>query len=104
MSRALALEIPVPDPIESPGKSASPSRTELEKIAAELPRHTARRKVSEEELRDVAVDGRVEARVETSERAQAAALLRRQLLPALHALPAEDRLLLKLHCRDGLSI
>jgi DNA-directed RNA polymerase specialized sigma24 family protein len=30
--------------------------------------------------------------------------LREALLPALRALPAEDRLLLKLHCRDGLSM
>jgi DNA-directed RNA polymerase specialized sigma24 family protein len=80
------------------------SRTELEKIAAELPWRTARRRVGEEELRDVAVDGRVETRVEEDERTRAAILLRRKLLPAVRALSAEDRLLLKLHCRDGLSM
>jgi DNA-directed RNA polymerase specialized sigma24 family protein len=79
-------------------------RTELERIAGAFPRRVARRQVDEEELRKVAVDGRVEARIEEHERRQAARLLREALLPALRALPAEDRLLLKLHCRDGLSM
>jgi DNA-directed RNA polymerase specialized sigma24 family protein len=80
------------------------SPAELERIAVELPRRTERRRVGEEELRDLAVHGSVEARVEAGERAQAAILLRREVLPALRALPAEDRLLLKLCCRDGLTM
>jgi RNA polymerase sigma factor (sigma-70 family) len=80
------------------------SRAQLERIAGELPRRPARRWVGEEELREVTAGGRVEARVEAGERTQAALLLRRELLPALCALPAEDRLLLKLCCRDGLTM
>jgi RNA polymerase sigma factor (sigma-70 family) len=79
-------------------------RTELEKIAGAFPRRVARRHVGEDELRGVAVDSRIEARIEENERRQAASLLRKALLPALRALPADDRLLLKLHCRDGLSM
>lgn len=80
------------------------SRADLERIAVELPRRIERRQVGEEELRNVAVDGRVEARIEEKERIQAARRLREALLPAFRALSAEDRLLLKLHCQDGLSM
>lgn len=80
------------------------SRAELERLATRLPQKAARRWVGEEELQTIAVDGRVEERVETRERASLAARLRDELLPRLHALPAEDRLLLKLHFRDGLTI
>jgi RNA polymerase sigma factor (sigma-70 family) len=79
-------------------------RIDLERIARTFPRRVARRQVGEGELREVAVDGRLEARIEENERRQAASRLREALLPALRALPAEDRLLLKLHCRDGLSM
>jgi len=84
------------------GVSLSPA--ELERIAVALPRRTGRRQVGEEVLRDVAVDGRVEARIEAKERLQAARKVRATLLPALRSLPAEERLLLKLHCEDGLSM
>ena len=80
------------------------SPAELETIAGELPRRTERQWVGEEELRDLAVSGSVEARVEAGERRKAAIRLRRELLPALRALSAEDLVLLKLSCRDGLAI
>lgn len=80
------------------------SSDELEKIAVALPRRTERRRVGEEELHDVAIHGFVEARIQEEERRDAATLLRRALLPALQSLSAEDRLLLKLFCRDGLTI
>lgn len=80
------------------------SPAELERIAVALPRRIERRLVDEKELRDVASPGSVEVRVQTEERRKAAALLRRALLPALRALPAEDRLLLKLSCRDGMTM
>jgi RNA polymerase sigma factor (sigma-70 family) len=84
------------------GVALSPA--ELERIAAGLPRRTERRRVGEEELLRVPADGRVEARVEDGERARTAARLREKLLPLFQALPAEDRLLLKLHYRDGHSL
>jgi RNA polymerase sigma factor (sigma-70 family) len=77
---------------------------ELERIASGLPRRTQRRRVSEEELRDIPVDGRVEARVEDRERSQTAARLQEVLLPLLRTLPAEECLLFKLHYWDGLSM
>lgn len=80
------------------------SPAELERMAGELPRRTERRWVGEEELCDVACHGSVEARVEAGERRTAAVLLRQALLQALRELSAEDRLLLKLSCRDGLTM
>jgi len=80
------------------------SRAEIEAIAVQLPRRVERRQVGEDELHDITVDGRVEERVEDAERGQAARRLQEALLPELRALSAEERLLLKLHCRDGLSM
>lgn len=80
------------------------SRGEWEDIASRLPRRVERRRVGEEGLRQVAVDGQVEARVEQRELARTAAQLRDILLPLLHDLPAESRFLLKLHYREGFSI
>lgn len=84
------------------GVSRSPA--ELERVAAALPQRIERRWVSEEELRDIPVDGRVEARVEDRERSQTATRLQEALLPLLRALPAEEHLLFKLHYGDGLSM
>jgi RNA polymerase sigma factor (sigma-70 family) len=84
------------------GSRLSPE--ELEQIAVALPRRIERRHVGEETLRDVAVDGRVAARIEAKERIKEARQLEAALLPALQSLPAEERLLLKLHCEDGLSM
>ncbi|MFL6202443.1 MAG: RNA polymerase sigma factor [Thermoanaerobaculia bacterium] len=80
------------------------SQDELERLAAKLPRRVQRRRVGEEELLRVPVDGQVESRIEDAERARTAARLRELLIPILKSLPAEDRLLLKLHFWDGLSM
>lgn len=80
------------------------SRTEIEQLAARLPQKTDRRWVGEEELQKVAIDGRVEERVEDGERARLAAQVQAELVPRLRSLPAEERLLLKLCFRDGFSM
>jgi RNA polymerase sigma factor (sigma-70 family) len=71
---------------------------------AELHQRPGRRRVGEEELLQIPVDGQVEARIEERERASAAERLREALAPLLRSLPAEDRLLLKLCFFKGLSI
>ena len=80
------------------------SRTELEKLATSLTRRLERRRVGEEELLRIPVDGQVESRIEDSERARVEEELRALLTPLLRSLPAEDRLLLKLYFWDGLSM
>ena len=80
------------------------STAELERIAAGLPRRMERRRVGEEELQRVAVDGQVESRLEDGERARTAGRLRETLPSLLRTLPAEELLLLRLHYRDGLSM
>jgi RNA polymerase sigma factor (sigma-70 family) len=84
------------------GVSLSPS--ELEQIAACLPRRLEKRRVGERELHGVPVDGRVESRLEDAECARTAVRLRRALSLLLGGLPAEQRLLLKLYYRDGWSM
>jgi len=83
---------------------SSLSRQDLERIADSLPERSDRRTVGEEELLRIGVDGKVEERVEGRESARLAARFRQRLLALLRALPAEDRLLLKLHFRDGLTL
>jgi RNA polymerase sigma factor (sigma-70 family) len=80
------------------------SHLELEEIAAGLPGRAKRRQIGEEELGQVPIDGRVEDRVRHRELAPTATRLLDVLLPLINNLPAETRLLLKLHYRDGLSI
>jgi RNA polymerase sigma factor (sigma-70 family) len=63
-----------------------------------------RRWVGEEELLQIPVDGQVEIRIEEEEQACMAERLRNELIPLLQALPAEDRLLLKLCFLEGLSM
>jgi RNA polymerase sigma factor (sigma-70 family) len=86
------------------GHGVSLSRAELERMAASLRRGTERRRVSEDELLRIPVDGKVESRVEEGERARTEERLRELLTPLLRSLPAWDRLLLKLHYWDGLSM
>ena len=81
-----------------------PSHAELERIAARLPRRTGRRRVDEEELEGIPVDGRVEAGLEGQERAGLADRVREVLRALLQELPDADRLLLCLHFRDGLTL
>jgi RNA polymerase sigma factor (sigma-70 family) len=85
-----------------PGTSLS--RKELERISSELPRRVERQWVGEEELARIAVDGGVETRIQDGERGLMASHLRTVLLPLLRNLRPEDRLLLKLHYRDGFSL
>lgn len=80
------------------------SRAELEQIAAGLPRRLNRRRVSEEELLRLPIDGQVEERIEERERSEAAARLQKLLTPLLEALPAESRLLIELYYRNGQSM
>ncbi|HTG34594.1 MAG TPA: sigma-70 family RNA polymerase sigma factor [Thermoanaerobaculia bacterium] len=80
------------------------SREELERLAGRLPERIERRIVGEEELSRIAVDGNVEERVREGEGARLAARVHERLLALLRALPAEDRLLLKLHFQDSLTI
>jgi RNA polymerase sigma factor (sigma-70 family) len=80
------------------------SRPELERIARCLPQRPPRRRVGEEELQQIGIDGRVCARIEDGERDRLASHLQELLLPLLQSLPAEDRRLLKLHYWDGLSM
>lgn len=51
-----------------------------------------------------AADGQVESRIEDDERARTEERLCELLAPLVQSLPAQDRLLLKLHYRDGLSM
>ncbi|HSS49299.1 MAG TPA: sigma-70 family RNA polymerase sigma factor [Thermoanaerobaculia bacterium] len=76
----------------------------LEEIAAGLPWRFERRRVGEEELRRISVDGRIEDYVERKELACTAVRFRGVFDSLLRELPAESRLLLKLHYRDGLSV
>jgi RNA polymerase sigma factor (sigma-70 family) len=80
------------------------SRTELEGLAVRLPRRSGHWRADEEELLQIPVDGQVESRLDDRERALVATHLRELLLPALRSLPAEERLLLKLHYWDHLSL
>lgn len=80
------------------------SRDELERMATALPRRSERRRVGEEELLRITVDGQVESRIEEAERSRTEEQLRVLLAPLLQSLPNEDRLLLKLHFWDGLSM
>jgi RNA polymerase sigma factor (sigma-70 family) len=80
------------------------SRAELERMAASLTRRTERRRVSEEELLRIPVDGQVEVRVEDAERTRTEEQLQVLLMPLLQSLAAEERLLLKLHYWEGLSM
>ena len=80
------------------------SRAEIERMASSLTRRTERRRVSEDELLRIPVDGQVECRVEDAERARVEEeilVLMNRLLPSLSA---EDRLLLKLYFWEGLSM
>jgi RNA polymerase sigma factor (sigma-70 family) len=80
------------------------SRAELERMAGSLTRRMERRRVSEEELLRIPVDGQVESRIEDAERSRTEEQLRVLLTPLLRSLSAEDRLLLKLHYWDSLSM
>jgi RNA polymerase sigma factor (sigma-70 family) len=98
--------LPIDEAIERmrSAHGVSLSRAELEQMAASLRRTAERRRVSEEELLRIPIDGQVEGRIEQGERARTEERLRELLPPLLRSLPARDRLLLKLHYWDGLSM
>jgi RNA polymerase sigma factor (sigma-70 family) len=82
----------------------SPAPDDVARLAAAVPWRQQRRRVGDEELLEIAVDGQVEARIEEKERASTANRLRELLVPLLESLPAEDRLLLRLSFFEGLSM
>jgi hypothetical protein len=71
----------------------------LKRIASTLPRRIEGRRIEQDELRRVPVDGQVESRLEDRERSVDALRLREALSYLLHSLPAED-LLLKLYYQE----
>lgn len=73
-------------------------------LAASFRRRLDRRTVSDLVLLETPVDGQVESRVEEEERARIEKRLGDLLIPLLQSLPAEERLILKLHFFDGLSM
>ncbi len=76
----------------------------FERMAASFRRGTERRRVSEDELLRIPVDGKVESRIEEAEHVRTEERLRELITPLLRSLPARDRLLLKLHYWDNLSM
>ena len=84
------------------GVTLPPEATD--RLAGVLPWRQRHRKAGEEELLQIPVDGQVETRIEEQELARTVSRLCEQLLPLLRALPAEDRLLLRAHFLEGLSI
>ena len=80
------------------------SRAEIERMAASLRRGPERRRVGEEELLRIPVDGEVESRIQEGERARTEERIHEVLSSLLRSLPARDRLLLKLYYWDGLSM
>jgi RNA polymerase sigma factor (sigma-70 family) len=77
-------------------------RAELDAIAGRLPNRVRRRFESEEALADVAADQRpLDEGVADQERAVTAARVQAALATAMHALDAQDRLIVALRFRDG---
>jgi RNA polymerase sigma factor (sigma-70 family) len=79
-------------------------QAEIEQMAASLRWRMQRRRVGDEELLRIPVDGEVEKRIEDGERTSLENQLQELLAPLLQSLPAEDSRLLKLHYWDGLSM
>ncbi len=76
----------------------------LREMAARLPARTPRRMEGEAALAGVAGAERVEQGLEDEERAAVLARARETVEGALSGFPVEDRLVLKLHFIDGLSV
>ena len=80
------------------------STEEVESFAAALPWRQERRLLNEEELLRIPIDGQVESRIEEKERICTEDRLRERLAPLLRSLSVEERLLLRLHFFEGLSM
>jgi DNA-directed RNA polymerase specialized sigma24 family protein len=77
---------------------------ELERIAGRLPRRLRRRRVGDERLLRMPVDGRVERGFDEEAAARVTARVREILPPLLRSLPEDGLRVLELHYRDGVSI
>jgi RNA polymerase sigma factor (sigma-70 family) len=99
-------ELPLDEAIERMRREHGVTRptAELEGIAGRLPRRAPRRRVGEEELLRVPVDGRLERGLDEEAAARVAARLQEVLPSLLRTLPDEGLRLLELHYRDGVSI
>ena len=84
--------------------AAAFSRARLEQIALSLPRRIERRTEGEEEILRLAIEDPFEEEAQAREDARLTNPLRGKLLHLLRDFPAKDRLLLKLHYQDGLTI
>lgn len=80
------------------------SAAELLELARSLPVRAARRALPEESLRDREAEGATDQRCLEGERRRALRSLCRALRGAVEALPAEDRLALRLRFEEGMSI
>ncbi len=80
------------------------SSAALEEIAARLPLRLPRRLVGDEVLQRMPAEGGVEVRVVAGERAEVTSRLNRAVSALLRGLAPDERDLLKLHYREGLSI
>lgn len=77
---------------------------ELAELAAELPHRTRRYHEGEEALEGLPGEARTSGRVEAAERDELARRIEGTLATALAGLGEEDRVLLRLHFREGLTL
>ena len=83
----------------------SATRGEIEALAARLPHRTPRRMVSDEALEDFPASGAVaDSALLAREAAAVAARTRTALAVALKGLPPQDRIIVRLHFGEGLTI
>lgn len=86
------------------GDDSRERRDELESLAESLPTRTHVRTEREEVLEGLGSDGGVERRVVDREREEALARIQAATQAALDELSSEERLILKLHLYDGISL
>ena len=80
------------------------TRAELDALAARLPRRSHRSFVSDEVLHEVGVPATGDASVEAREAAAVASRTRAALLVAMAQLPARERLIVRMHFGEGLTV
>lgn len=86
------------------GPAGSASRAELESIAGSLPHRTRRRFEGEERLLEIPAAERADDRLLEAERTAAARRLEAALDAALRTLPRDDRMILEMRYRDGVTV